>query len=265
MSRRVGLVFVAGIVAAVMLVGSSVASAATTLGQTLAPGTCSAETYIQTASPPGGPSYTAPFGGVITQWSYQSDSTPPPTVRLKVAQDFGGGTIKIVAESAVENIAPSTLNTYQSRISMPAGTDLGEYIANDCSQSDATYTDYYADTDLGVGTTSPSFTQEHLQQDISAVLEPDADHDGYGDETQDGCPQQTDTHAACNTSVTVAATPGKKSVGLTVNLPGSGTVSAGDVNDKTLLMASASKKKKKKPLFKQVTTTRSSSRPATSA
>ena len=191
MSRRVGLVFVAGIVAAVMLVGSSVASAATTLGQTLAPGTCSAETYIQTASPPGGPSYTAPFDGVITQWSYQSDSTPPPTVRLKVAQDFGGGTLKIVAESAVENIAPSTLNTYQSRISMPAGTDLGEYIANDCSQSDATYTDYYADTDLGVGTTSPSFTQEHLQQDISAVLEPDVDHDGYGDETQDGCPQQT--------------------------------------------------------------------------
>ena len=34
-------------------------------------------------------------------------------------------------------------------------------------------------------------------------------------------------------------------------------MSAGDVNDKTLLMASASKKKKKKPLFKQVTTTRS--------
>ena len=55
--------------------------------------------------------------------------------------------------------------------------------------------------------------------------------------------------------MTVAAVPGKKSVGLTVNVPGSGTVSAGDVNDKTLLMASASKKKKKKPLFKQATTT----------
>jgi hypothetical protein len=187
----------AGMAVFVSVVAPATASAATTLGQTFDPTGCSPETYIQTASPMGGPSYTAPFSGVITRWSYQSDSTPPPTVRLKVAQDFGGGTLKIVGESAIENIAPSNLNTYQSRIPMPAGTDLGEFIANDCSQADPTYTDYYADTDLGVGTTSSAFNQENFRQDISAVLEPDADHDGFGDETQDQCPANASTQGPC--------------------------------------------------------------------
>jgi hypothetical protein len=191
-----------------VLVGPASAGATTTLGQTFTPQACSEETDIQTTSPPGSPSYTAPFNGVITQWSYQSDSTPPPTVRLKVAQYLGGGTLKIVAESAVENIAPSILNTYNSRISMPAGTDLGEFIADDCSRPDATYTDYYADTDLAVGTTSSAFTAENYQQDISAVLEPDADHDGYGDETQDQCPTDASTQGPC--PVTPASTPKRK-------------------------------------------------------
>ena len=90
---------------------------------------------------------------------------------------------------------------------------------------------------------SPTTTLSNRENLLQAQIEPDADHDGYGDETQDGCPQQTNTHAACSTSFTVAAAPGKKSVGLTVNVPGSGTVSAGDVNDKTVLTASASKRK----------------------
>ena len=181
-----------------LLLAPGTSSAATTLGQTFTPGSCGEETYIQTATPPGAPSYTAPFDGVITQWSYQSDSTPPPTIRLKVAQDFGGGTLKIVAESAVENIAANTLNAYQSRISMPAGTDLGEYIHTDCSREDDTYTDYFLDPpELSVGATSSAFHQEGFQQDISAVLEPDADHDGFGDETQDQCPTNGTTQGPC--------------------------------------------------------------------
>jgi hypothetical protein len=118
-------------------------------------------------------------------------------VRLKVAQDFGGGTLKIVAESATETIVPSSVNTYPSRISMPAGTDLGEFIGADCSREDVTYRDFFADGDLSVGTTSSLFTQEDFQQDISAVLEPDADHDGFGDETQDQCPTDGTTQGPC--------------------------------------------------------------------
>ena len=81
---------------------------------------------------------------------------------------------------------------------MPAGTDLGEFINNDCSREDDTYTDYFLDPpELSVGATSSAFHQENFQQDISAVLEPDADHDGFGDETQDQCPTNGTTQGPC--------------------------------------------------------------------
>jgi hypothetical protein len=36
-----------------------------------------------------------------------------------------------------------------------------------------------------------------LRVNIAAVLEPDADHDGYGDETQDGCPTDATQQLPC--------------------------------------------------------------------
>jgi hypothetical protein len=35
---------------------------------------------------------------------------------------------------------------------------------------------------------------------VQAVIEPDADHDGFGDETQDQCPTQASTQGACDTA-----------------------------------------------------------------
>jgi hypothetical protein len=200
MIRRIGLLGALAGVAGVVLAVPSGASAAVTLGETFVPSGCSEQTYIQTASPPGGPSYEVPFDGVITQWSYRSDSSPPETVQLKAAFHQGGTTFQIVAESTPENIAASTLNTYQSRISVPAGADLGEFIGADCSRADDNYSDYYADGNLSPGTTSSAFTLENFQQDISAVLEPDADRDGYGDDTQDLCPTNAATQGPCPVS-----------------------------------------------------------------
>ena len=36
-----------------------------------------------------------------------------------------------------------------------------------------------------------------LRADVSASVEPDADRDGFGDETQDGCPTDASTQGAC--------------------------------------------------------------------
>jgi hypothetical protein len=225
-----------------MLIGfPASASAATTLGQTFVPSSCSPETYIQTASPPSGPSYSAPVDGVITQWSYQSDSTPPPSVRLKVATNLGGGNLKIVSQSATETIAPSTLNTYSSRVSMPAGTDLGEFIDADCSRFDMTYTDFFADTDLAVGATA-LFEEETFQQDISAVLEPDADHDGFGDDTQDDCVGTAGQFNGCPSSFTLAKPAGKKGkVAVSLTVPGQGTLVVGSSSDPALASAAKSR------------------------
>jgi hypothetical protein len=36
-----------------------------------------------------------------------------------------------------------------------------------------------------------------IRLNVAAVVEPDADQDGFGDETQDACPSEGDTQGAC--------------------------------------------------------------------
>jgi hypothetical protein len=188
MRRKVGLLFAIGSVAGVALAAPSGAFGATTLGETFTPESCSPETYIQTADP--GNRYMVPSDGVITRWSYQSDSTPPTQMKFKVGRTAPGAdlslntNVTIVGQSSLEPIEPSTLNTYGTQISVKAGDRIGEAIEADCSRFDAAYTDHYFGDDVQPGTTE-LFTQETYQQDISAVLEADCDKDGLGDETQD--------------------------------------------------------------------------------
>jgi hypothetical protein len=197
MHRLMGL---AGMAFCVAAVAPATASAATTLGATFPPLSCGADTYIQDSDP--GNHYTVPSGGVITQWSYQSDSSPPPSVRFKVGEPAPGADLSmnanftIVGQSDSQVPAASTLNTYSTQIPVKAGDRIGEFISADCSRPDPLYTDHFSDGDVQTGTTSP-FDVEHFQQDISAVLEPDADHDGFGDETQDRCPTNGATQGPC--------------------------------------------------------------------
>jgi hypothetical protein len=196
MRRKVGLLFALGSVAGVALAVPSGAFGATTLGETFIPDSCSPDTYIQTADP--GNRYMVPFDGVITRWSYQSDSTPPDQMKFKVGRTAPGAdlsldtNVTIVGQSSLEPIEPSTLNTYGSQITVKAGDRIGEAIEADCSREDATFTDHFFPDDVQPGTTE-LFSVENFQQDISAVLEADCDKDGLGDETQD-----TDT-TACHT------------------------------------------------------------------
>jgi hypothetical protein len=210
------------------------------------------------------PTYTVPAGGgVLTSWSSSANGDATTTLRLKVYRRTADPSMfTTTGESAVSPVlAVGSLNTFPTRVPVQADDILGLSVLTGISPACAFNSvgvgnlARQGNGDPAVNTAEPDMAPgTGLRLNVSALLEADADHDGYGDETQDGCPQQSDTQAACNTFFTVKAAPGKKSVGLTINVRGSGTVSAGDVNDKTLLMASASKKKK--PLFKQVTTTR---------
>jgi hypothetical protein len=58
--------------------------------------------------------------------------------------------------------------------------------------------EHYAVGDVLPGSPVP-FTEDNvnLRIDISAELEPDADGDGYGDETQDLCPSISSIHGDC--------------------------------------------------------------------
>jgi hypothetical protein len=178
----------AGAVVIACGLGAAPAGAATQLGQTFAPpDPCSGPvTGFQTTSP--GSSYTVPSPGVITSWRFQADAAPPH-LKLKVGRALGGNQFTIVGESALEAPAASGVNTFQTRVPVRAGDLLGFFIsdAGNCvnvSASGYLFQQLLA-PDPAPGTTRTFEPEKPAQFDLAAVLEPDCDNDGLGDESQD--------------------------------------------------------------------------------
>ena len=201
MSRR----FSAGLIAATALISAnaSPAGAAVTIGQTFAPsGACAtAATYFQQTSL--AQKYFAASPGVITMWAFQADSVPPQLLKFKIGRPTGGNGYKIVGTSASVSPAPNTLNTYEIRIPVQAGDQIGFFVGNAACASVAPAGNAIAffNSDLSPGDPSATFTtQDQRLLDVSARLEPDADNDGFGDETQDCAPNDPDVHSGCRTA-----------------------------------------------------------------
>jgi hypothetical protein len=171
---------------------ASSATGATTVGQTFAPdvscGTPNID-YIQSTGPTGGPSFAAPSGGVITSWSHQAPGAADQ-LRLKVARAAGGDNFTIVGQSALETMTPSTLNTFGTRIPVQAGDVIGFFHGSGglCATGAPGGIVHFSGGDTQPGTTAPFTPSPGFKLDVSAQLEPDADNDGFGDETQDQCP-----------------------------------------------------------------------------
>ena len=209
MIRRARLIW--GLVVAIPAVLLSVANAgaATNLGETFnppsfcAPGT----TYITTDSP--GDTYLIPFSGVITAWSFQTDSLGPPVARLKIGRADADTVLSdtetslaIVGESGSENLAPNSLNRFATRVAVHEGDFLGIYVAGDtlvhCSDSTSLgFQDHFNPTDVPAGTSDVFERENEGQVEVAAVLERDADNDGFGDETQDQCASNGGTQGPC--------------------------------------------------------------------
>jgi hypothetical protein len=172
------------------LVGPSAASAATTVGATFPPTTLNCDSTYLAADPPSG-LYAVPSPGVITSWSFQAGAAVAP-LRLKLGRAEGPlGTFTIVGQSDFATPVANQLNTFPTRITVSAGDLLGLYATSSipCGQNTGgagVWTGGPADQQPG--TSSGTYTPGPGSLDVSAVLEPDADNDGFGDETQDNCP-----------------------------------------------------------------------------
>jgi Ca2+-binding RTX toxin-like protein len=183
---------VAAIAATALLAAPSGAGAATTIGETFAPtgdAPCGANfTRLQVASV--GDSYVAPTDGVITQWNFQAPA--PPTslspMSFKAARPAGGISYMVIGESDVVTPVASILNSYFTRIPVKAGDIIGDFTQNgtNCTRPQPGFTDRYVVGDVKPPTQT-DFTNlvDNFQLDISAILEPDCDNDGFGDQTQD--------------------------------------------------------------------------------
>jgi hypothetical protein len=177
-------------VAAAAVIAPSGAGAATTVGSTFNPTPCGANTLLlQTSSAAN--SYAVPSAGVLTSWSFQASGTPPD-LKLIVARPTNDPTqFQVVGKSEIMTPTASMLTT-DTDVSIPvlAGDILGFRLSTsgDCISSNG-QTGYEM---RGLTSAEPALnafvtvgTGDDRKLDISATLEPDADDDGLGDETQD--------------------------------------------------------------------------------
>jgi hypothetical protein len=188
-------------------VGMSVqAQAATTIGSDLSAspdgafGCNSPCTLVPRAVP--GRQVTAPTDGVIVRWRVKAlaaGSTPAPAT-LRVIRGTGANSTGIRSDEPVSIPPAAGTHTFEARLPVSAG----DYLGYDSTRGWYAFTtgasyDYW-DPALGnAGTRSPTLGLPDQELLFNADLEADADRDGYGDETQDGCPTQAQTQGACDT------------------------------------------------------------------
>jgi uncharacterized repeat protein (TIGR01451 family) len=211
---------IAALCALIVMPGAS--PAAVTLGEvgTDGPGCPTATTVIQAGTPSGAPSYVVPSpGGVITAWSYQPGATTDRVALVAysgpVASTDTTTSYEMLASTDVETVSPGPTPVFLTRIPVAAGVHIGVREldpGSGCSHTTSDTSDLIADCggcsptpfDPFVSTTSAPMARVN----VSAVLEPDVDHDGYGDETQDQCvgdPNTFDQPCRSEMSVSLAA------------------------------------------------------------
>ncbi len=204
-ASRKALFVVAGGAAIAIAAAPASASASTTLGSTALASACpggGTVTYVQRVSPPSA-SYAAAGAGVLTSWSYFRGSVPATTIKLRVLRPTStADTFTTVGVTQPQSPAANQVSTYPTRIAVQPGDFLG-YTATSagnfsCGGGAAGFGINSAPGDPADGSTiAYTAIGTPFQLDISAVLEADADGDGYGDETQDLCPTDATTQGAC--------------------------------------------------------------------
>ena len=206
MSRRLASILLA---VAVVLALPAGAQAAQTFGSRLTnspapgpdpcvettPGPCTLVGFIQPNADGDPVSSPAPADGVIVRFRLRTVGAEPVTLRLATVTNQGG---TLLAQAVGTGPTVTTQGTgeveeFQARLEVKQG----ELLALDApstrmvyNQGGNEYTPLYAPPLVeGQGPRGPGGdpTGELLLQ---AVVEPDADGDGFGDETQDACPRQ---------------------------------------------------------------------------
>ncbi|HYC82469.1 MAG TPA: hypothetical protein VEB65_11820 [Solirubrobacterales bacterium] len=192
-----------------------------------------AETYktkqlaVQVSTSLGAPILTS-APGVVTSWRVRlTNNVSARFEQLKVLREVGTE-FEAIAESPAQLLLSSQTNEFQVRIPVPAGVRFGAYTAAEGGVALCRYLAgdkiAYFTTDIPVGTKSaPTNTNVELVPALEVVVEPDADGDGFGDETQDQCPQNASAQGQC--PVTGIPPIGKGGGGPSESAPGPGSSS----------------------------------------
>jgi hypothetical protein len=163
---------------------------------------------IQTAV--AGASTRAAVDGVVVRWRMLA--APAGSYRVRALGPSGGSTYSILGSSAAEPVASSTfdrITTFATRLRIPAGgyvallpAKLTPQPFRDPALPGSIYTQVN-DGPEGSATDLGGFTSLEGEPLYDADIEPDADHDGFGDISQDSCATNPATQGACSASLPV--------------------------------------------------------------
>jgi hypothetical protein len=204
--RRLGKI--AGLVLAVLTAAglpSTPAGAAVVFGSNLAASpntevclvvesscTYSNSTIAAGNTAPGG--LRAPIDGILVSWRVSSGkSLVAPPLRLRVIHEGGTGGDGTAAETFPKLLAG--IYSYSARLPVRKGDQLGIDVLESNSMVGPEIASFQPETLITLwspalieGQSRPAKLGKEVELLINATIEPDADGDGYGDETQDGCP-----------------------------------------------------------------------------
>lgn len=194
---------------------TSGALAATTLGQVSpaeAEGYCpGGNAVVQSGLGSGSPYVIPAGGGVLTSYRIRalSQETDQEVVSLKVLSETSEGEFAVRATTPLALLARGAVNNVPVRVPVAGGELIGYYFATNSNcvfpgQSGDKVASIASATDPQPGTTITADGGYAGRVNLAATLEPDVDRDGYGDETQDGCPANASVQATCP----VLANPG---------------------------------------------------------
>ena len=150
---------------------------------------------------------TAPTSGVVTGWGFNANvpglGELPYTMKLKVLRSTSDpNTFTVVGESTREP-ARNGSNSFGTRISIQAGDRLGTgggdglAVGLYCEPLDPSDSLGVSEGDAAVGSNQTFSAIGAARLALWAAVEADADNDGFGDETQDLCPQSAAFQTAC--------------------------------------------------------------------
>src|SRR3954454_19598018 len=213
----------AALTAATTLALAGTSSAATQVGeaQNTVQNCMVGATFVQDTSGHA-PLYSVPAGGgVITSWSMYAGPATGQQVKFKVFRPTGTAhEYEAKGDSNLETLTPNQLNTFSTRIPVQAGWQIGFYEATgldrcyNSASGDAGDSAAATTGDQAVGTTQtfPQLSGGGYRMDIQANVEPDADGDGFGDETQDKCSTDPTTQDVCQADLSITKAADKAAV-----------------------------------------------------
>jgi hypothetical protein len=174
---------------------------------------------------PGG--LVAPTDGVVVRWRVLASSTVSP-LTLRILRPGNSATRTGAGTGQPETPAASTTSTFPARLPIRAGDGVGVdgALIPFIPSTPAASTHYWNSPPLADGGAPRAGTlgPVNWQFAINADVEADADHDGYGDETQDACPASAATPGA-GCALTVVVNKGGSMTGPGIDCPGDCTES----------------------------------------